>query len=123
MGIHQQIAASRPSSPDSYGYISLKRVLEHYFDRLIFIPVQNRGATDCRQYERISDCCLRFGPFLEEEDISREGVHSTNERISVRAFMQGIRVICRLMQETCFSASTSRTRWPPVQWSMENFTP
>ena len=100
----QQIAASRPSSPDSWGYQSLVRVLEHYFDRLIFIPVQNRGATDCRQYEEICDCCLRFGPFLEEEDICAEGIHGTNERISVRAYLQGVRVLLRLMEETCFES-------------------
>ena len=45
---------------------------------------------------------MRFGPFLEEEDVSAEGVHGTNERISVRAFMQGIRVLIRFMEDTCF---------------------
>ncbi len=103
LSFDQSIAASRPSSPESYGYRQLKGVLEHYFDRLLFIPVQNRGATDCRHYEEICGCCLRFGPFLEEEDVSREGIHGTNERISVRAYLQGIRVLCRLMEETCFS--------------------
>ena len=43
---------------------------------------------------------MRFGPFLEEEDISAEGVHGTNERISLRAFYQGIRVLTRLMEDT-----------------------
>ncbi len=93
--------ASRPSEVDSLGYRSLKAVLEHYFDRLIFIPVQNKGATDARRYEPICRCCLRFGPFLEEEDISAEGIHGTNERISVRAYLQGIRVLLRMMETTC----------------------
>ena len=97
----QKIAPSRPSEIDSFGFVSLKKVLEHYFDRLIFIPVQNRGATDARQYENICRCCLRFGPFLEEEDISAEGIHGTNERISRRAYLQGIRVLLKLMEETC----------------------
>ena len=97
----QQIPPSRPSPVDSYGYRSLKRVLEHYFSPLQFIPAQNRGATDARHYEKICRCCLRFGPFLEEEDISAEGIHGRNERISVRAYLQGIRVLLKLMEETC----------------------
>ena len=97
----QCIAPSRSSEIDSYGFKSLRRVLEYYFAPLKFIPIQNRGATDARNYENICRCCLRFGPFLEEEDISAEGIHGTNERISVRAYLQGIRVLIKLMEETC----------------------
>ena len=101
----QQIGASRPSRLDSYGFRQLKKVLEHYFDRLIFIPAQNRGATDARNYEDLCSCVMRFGPFLEEEDVSREGIHGTNERISVRTYLQGIRVLIRMMETTCFQAA------------------
>ena len=97
----QQIPPSRPSEVDSYGYRSLQGVLERYFAPLLFIPAQNRGATDARHYEKLCRCCLRFGPFLEEEDISAAGIHGTNERISVRAYLQGIRVLIKLMEETC----------------------
>ncbi len=100
----QQIPASRPSRLDTGAFDALKQVLEHYFDSLIFIPVQNRGATDCRQYEPVSPCCFRFGPFLEEEDISSTGIHGTNERISVRAYLQGIRVLTRLIEQVCVKA-------------------
>ena len=97
----QQIEASRPSDTDAWGYRSLKAVLEHYFDRLLFIPVQNKGATDARRYEPLSRCVLRFGPFLEEEEVQAEGIHGTNERISPRAYYQGIRVLLRMMESTC----------------------
>ena len=98
----QQISASVPSDLNSYGYGELVGTLEHYFDGLRFIPAQNKGATDARHYEGLSRCVMRFGPFLEEEDISREGIPGTNERISVRAFAQGVRVLTRLMERTCF---------------------
>ncbi len=97
----QSVAASRPSDADAPGYSALRETLERYFDRLVFIPAQNRGATDARNYEEICRCVMRFGPFLEEEEVSAEGVHGTNERISVRAFLQGVRVIVRLMETTC----------------------
>ena len=100
----QQISASRPSKLDTGGFDALKKVLEHYFSPLIFLPAQNRGATDCRQYEPVCSCCFRFGPFLEEEDVSSEGVHGTNERISVRAYAQGIRVLIRLIWVLCIDA-------------------
>ena len=47
----QQISASRPSETDRLGFQALKASLERYFDRLIFLPAQNRGATDARNYE------------------------------------------------------------------------
>ena len=97
----QCIGPSVPSDPEAWGFAQLLEVLQHYFDRLVFIPALNRAATDARQYECLSRCVLRFGPFLEEEDISKEGIHGTNERISVRAYLQGIRVILRLMEQTC----------------------
>jgi len=100
----QQIGASRPSDTDGYGYRMLIPVLEHYFDRLVFIPVQNRGATDARHFESVCSSVFRFGPFLEEEAISGEGIHGTNERISVRAYLQGIRVLTGLMEKTCIEA-------------------
>ncbi len=102
LGYVQCIAPSHPAEIGSCGYKSLKKVLEHYFSPLIFIPAQNRGATDARSYENICRCCLRFGPMLEEEDISAEGIHGTNERISIRAYLQGIRVLIKLMEVTCF---------------------
>ncbi|MBQ8092574.1 MAG: M20/M25/M40 family metallo-hydrolase [Clostridia bacterium] len=106
----QQICASRPSDTDAYGYRQLVPVLEHYFDRLIFIPAQNRGATDARHFECVCRCVLRFGPFLEEEEVSREGIHGTNERISVRAYLQGIRVLTRFMEKTCVTAEKIEDR-------------
>ncbi len=104
LSLVQQIGASRPSDTDGYGYRMLIPVLEHYFDRLVFIPVQNRGATDARHFESVCSSVFRFGPFLEEEAISGEGIHGTNERISVRAYLQGIRVLTGLMEKTCIEA-------------------
>ena len=97
----QKIRASQPSDTESLGFYALKQAAEHFFSGLVFIPVQNRAATDARRYEPLSRSVFRFGPFLEEEDISAEGIHGTNERISVRAFLQGIRVIIKLMETTC----------------------
>jgi carboxypeptidase PM20D1 len=46
---------------------------------------------------------MRFEPFFEDQGIRAKGVHGTNERISIRAYLQGIRVLIRMMDETCQS--------------------
>ena len=93
--------ASRESRFDTLGFHALQNVLSHYFQDIVFVPSVNTTATDARSYEGICDCCMRFGPFLEDEEIKAKGVHGTNERISVRAYLQGIRVLIRMMDETC----------------------
>ena len=97
----QCINASNPSEIDSYGYRKLEETLEYFFRDLVFVPALNKAGTDAHNYECICRCCLRFGPFLEENEICAQGVHGTNERISPRAYLQGIRVLIRLMEETC----------------------
>lgn len=93
--------ASTPSNPDSYGYKKLVETLQFFYKDITFIPALSVGATDAHNYECICDCCLRYGPFLEESSIQHEGVHGTNERISIRVFMQGIRTLIKMMEETC----------------------
>ncbi|MBR2801645.1 MAG: M20/M25/M40 family metallo-hydrolase [Erysipelotrichaceae bacterium] len=93
--------ASRVSRYDTFGFALLQQTLEHYFKDIVFVPAVNTGATDARSYEGICDCVLRFGPFLEDREIRKKGVHGTNERISRRAYLQGIRVLIRLMDMAC----------------------
>ena len=93
--------ASRQSRFDTPGFEALRDVLKHYFSDIAVVPSVNTGATDARSYEGVCDCCMRFGPFMEESEIRITGVHGTNERISVRAYLQGIRVLIRLIEQTC----------------------
>ncbi|MBR0385233.1 MAG: M20/M25/M40 family metallo-hydrolase, partial [Erysipelotrichaceae bacterium] len=93
--------ASRQSRADSFGFDSLTEVLGHYFRNVVFVPGVNIASTDARSYEEICDCCLRFGPFLEDSEVRTRGVHGTNEKISIRTYLQGIRVLISLMDKTC----------------------
>ena len=56
------------------------------------------GATDAHQYECICDTCLRCSPFMAEAEEVRSGVHGTDERLPLRSYAQGIRVLIRLME-------------------------
>ena len=51
-------------------------------------------------YECVCASCLRFSPFVAAAGEVDRGVHGTNERITRRAYMQGIRFFVRLIQQT-----------------------
>lgn len=71
--------------------------MARYFGGVVFVPSMTVGATDAHQYEQICNTCLRCSPFMAEPEERTAGVHGTNERISVRSHMQGIRVLIDLM--------------------------
>ena len=73
----------------------------HYFDGVVFIPTLTVGGTDAHCYEQICDVCLRCSPFVGNIEDVETGVHGTNERISVRAYIHGIRVLIGMMKNTC----------------------
>ena len=87
------------SDANSFGYEKLVESLGRFYGNVKFIPQATAGATDARSYEEICNVCLRCSPFIiPEEDIG--GVHGTNERISIRSYIQGIRVLIDLMEKT-----------------------
>ena len=69
-----------------------------FLPEVLFVPCLTAGATDARRYERICDTCLRCSPFMVEAEDVRTGVHGTNERLPVRSYAQGIRILIRLME-------------------------
>ncbi len=86
---------------DGYGYEKVLAAMQRYYKDLIFYPACSGGATDAHNYEQICDTCLRRSPFMADPD-DEKSVHGTNERISVRSYLQGIRVLIHLMDDTCF---------------------
>lgn len=92
---------SRLSPASGFGYEKLLEAMEYYYNDIVFIPSISAGATDARQYERICGACLRCSPFLAEEAETADRVHGSNERISQRSYMHGIRVLIKLMEISC----------------------
>ena len=83
---------------DGYGYRTVVGSMQRYYPDVVFVPSMTVGATDAHQYEQICDTCLRCSPFMAEPEEAASGVHGTNERILVRAYLQGIRVLIDLME-------------------------
>lgn len=72
--------------------------MQRYYPDVVFVPSMTVGANDAHQYEQICDTCLRCSPFMAEPEEAASGVHGMNERILVRAYLQGIRVLIDLME-------------------------
>ena len=87
------------SEADSFGYAALLASLGRFYEGLRFIPLASAGATDARRYEQICPVCLRCSPFFVPEE-DEGGVHGTNERLLIRSYLQGIRVLIDLMETT-----------------------
>lgn len=98
---------SRLSAASGYGYEKLLEAMNYYYNNVVFIPSISAGATDARQYENICSACLRCAPFLSEAAETAGLVHGTNERISQRSYIQGIRVLIRIMETACGFAATA----------------
>ena len=88
---------SATARTDGYGYAKLLESMRHYFDGVVFAPSLTVGATDAHHYETICDTCLRCSPFMTTPEDSARGVHGTDERLSLRSYAQGIRVLIHLM--------------------------
>lgn len=80
------------------GYHILETALGEFFPTVKAVPSLTSGATDAHQYEQICDTCLRCSPFMVEKSLARSGVHGTDEHIPVRSYLQGIRVLIRIME-------------------------
>ena len=94
------LQANDPSATartDGYGYAKLTASMGRYFEDVVFVPALTAGATDAHNYEIICDTCLRCSPFMASPEDVAQGVHGTNERISLRSYAQGIRVLIHLM--------------------------
>lgn len=98
---------SQISRYDSYGVRCLQAVSSRYFVNpktkkgLRVVPALATGASDARMYEKICDSCLRYSAFVVDDEEDEHGVHGTNERVTRRAYLQGIRFMIRLIQSSC----------------------
>ena len=95
------LQANDPSATarsDGYGYARLVETMGRYFHDVVFLPSLTAGATDAHCYEIVCDTCLRYSPFMASPEDAARGVHGTDERISVRAYIQGIRALIHRME-------------------------
>lgn len=81
---------SNVSSPTGKEFEYLKKCIEEAIPDVVPIPYLMTGGTDCRQFEIVSDNCLRFTPTrLTPEQLA--AMHAANESIGVSALAEGVK--------------------------------
>lgn len=68
----------------SEGFKLCEEAVKEVFPGVIPSPYIMTGASDSRYFSRVSDCCLRFAPFLID-DQQLDSIHGIDENINVDA--------------------------------------
>lgn len=92
--------AGRVDEPRGLGFDELTQVMGRYHPGILVIPSIVCGGTDSVRYEAVCERLLRMTPFRPPADELARGLHGVNERISRRAYAQGIRVLLALLERT-----------------------
>lgn len=92
--------AGRVDEAEGLGYDELVQVMGRYHPGAAIVPSIVCGGTDSVRYERVCERLLRMTPFRPAPDELARGLHGVNERISRRAYAQGIRVLLGLLERT-----------------------
>ena len=94
------VAPTRPSgvSPASGpSWDRLTAAIAATFPEASIAPYLQLGATDSRQFTRLTESVYRFIPY-EVSTQEREGMHGTNERMPVRSFLRGLGFYATLLR-------------------------
>lgn len=91
--IEMEVIASRDASPavntKSDGYLYLTECIAKCFPDVGIAPYLIMGGTDCRYFQEISDCAMRFTPMkLSNEQVS--AMHASNENIDIDTLGDGV---------------------------------
>ena len=103
--------SSEPStiaSTDSYGYQQIKKTIHQVIDdkNIIIAPKLVIGATDARHFKNLTENSYRFmGVTLQGDEI--KGFHGTNERVSVKSYLDAVKVYYQLIKNTTAAESAS----------------
>ena len=92
--------SSEPSPSPRIGGLGLttvRNLATRYFGCVRVVPSTVVGATDAANYQRVCPECVRFSAFVVDDDECTRGVHGTDERITRRAYLQGIRFTIALL--------------------------
>lgn len=73
---------------EEFGY--LEKCVNEVYPDVCFTPYYCTGGTDCRNYNPVSDNCIRFCPIkLDSQQIA--SMHAANENISTDALAEGVK--------------------------------
>ena len=107
LSAHLAIEPSSVAVSDGYGFKVVSEIGSRFFRDtvtgrpVLLLPSFTVGGTDAGYYDPVCDTCLRMSPFLLDDDEQARGVHGTNERVTRRAYLHGIRFLIALIERVC----------------------
>jgi carboxypeptidase PM20D1 len=89
--------ASEVSSWETQGFEQIAQSLREVYGDVAVTPGLMIAGSDSRHYGQVADDAYRFNPFeLSQDDLA--GFHGTNEKMSVDAFVLGIKSYIQIMR-------------------------
>lgn len=89
--------ASEVSDAGSEGFVVVGRAVREVYGDVIVAPGLMVAASDTRHYGQVADNAFRFNPVLvSRADLN--GLHGTNEKISVATLAQAVRTYIQVMR-------------------------
>lgn len=83
----------------------VRKASERYFDAgaepLLLVNGMQTGASDSAKFVDVCPVTIRFSGVLVDTEDDEVGVHGTNERVTKRAYLQGIRFFIKLIELAC----------------------
>lgn len=86
-----------PVSTKGEGYKLLTDTLKQVFPDIGIAPYVIMGGTDCRHFQEISDCALRFTPMLLHPD-QMSSMHAANESLDIDTLYDGVQFMRELIK-------------------------
>ncbi len=93
-GLEYEIIRNAPVSDivdiNSGEFKYLEKCVHECFPGVCFVPYYITGGTDCRNYQIVSDNCLRFTPVRMTNE-QEKAMHAANESINTDAISEGVK--------------------------------
>ena len=87
------------SDPESPAFLKIHQTIKSVFPDVVVAPYVMLGATDSKYYSALTSSIYRFSP-IPLSDAETQGIHGTNERISVKDFQNMIRFYVALIHNS-----------------------
>ncbi len=73
----------------SEGFLYLKNCVKEYFPAIGVTPYIIMGGTDCRFYQDICDCAMRFSPIMLDKQ-QLEAMHASDENVGIEDLAEAV---------------------------------
>lgn len=87
-----------PISTKSEGYNLLKDTIFKCFPTIGVAPYVIMGGTDCRHFQDICDCAMRFTPMMYQPD-QMAAMHAANESVDIDTLESGVNFMKELIKQ------------------------